>query len=531
MSSDSGARGERRSADTANRRIAISLPIVALALLFGLLVGNLFALATAAFAIVPFPYDVDYGEGIVWQQMIDVMRGAAYRPVGVFPAIVYHYPPLYHVLVGTLSRLLGSDPLATGRTVSVLATLATGVAIAWLVAQVAPQRVNRRVRFVAGAIGGMLFVGGAPTIEWAVTMRVDMLAGLFSLVGLALAIRAIERPRLIFSAALVFNLAIYTKQVSIAGPAAAFLGLMAVRPRLAWALLVYAIGIGLIVLVPLWLATDGRFLTHIISYNVNREDSAQLWLLVQPIAIQTLLIGLAAVGALMMLRSIASTWRDRAAAPWGTGGPLILLIFLLLKTLMLATIMKSGAATNYILEWLSAVAICAGVAIVPAIGSVLEFQRKDGGERLPPLLPTITLLAMCLQAAILPRWPALGWIFPERAAALGQVVAMIRAESRPVISDDMTLILRAGRPVQWEPSIAAELANTGRYDERAFVQLVRQHRFGFFVTSGDKGDRVFDSRYDPAVADAIHIAYPIQRTVGGLILHLPRGGAISPQIG
>ena len=61
-----------------------------------------------------------------------------------------------------------------------------------------------------------------PVVTWAPFMRVDMLAVALSLFGLVAAFKALERPRLIYLAALLFVAAVYTKQTSIAAPAATF---------------------------------------------------------------------------------------------------------------------------------------------------------------------------------------------------------------------------------------------------------------------------------------------------------------------
>ena len=49
----------------------------------------------------------DYGEGIVWQQMRNIVAGQGYTPLGVYPAIVYHYPPVYHLVVHLVGLSLG----------------------------------------------------------------------------------------------------------------------------------------------------------------------------------------------------------------------------------------------------------------------------------------------------------------------------------------------------------------------------------------------------------------------------------------
>ena len=110
---------------------------------------------------------------------------------------------------------------------------------------------------------------------------------------------------------------------------------------------------------------------------------------------------------------------------------------------------------------------------------------------------------------------------PARIAEMEVLRDQIAAAPRPVVSDDMVLLRRAGVPVQWEPAIFAELANTGDWDERPFVALIRQRHFAFFVTSGQRGQRLFDSRYNRAVADAMDAAYPVKRIVADYIVHLP----------
>ena len=42
-----------------------------------------------------------------------------------------------------------------------------------------------------------------------------------------------------------------------------------------------------------------------------------------------------------------------------------------------------------------------------------------------------------------------------------------------------------------------------------------------FLSTGNRGERLFDSRYTPAVADAIQSAHPVERHLAGYTLHLP----------
>jgi hypothetical protein len=477
---------------------------------------------SSSIVLIGYPFGVDYGEGIVWQQMRNIMAGHGYAPLGIFPAIVYHYPPVFHVTTGLLSHLIGTDELGTGRAVSFLSTLVTVPLLGLLAVWLGRSGKDRVAAIVAGTTIGLIFLSCQPVAEWAPLMRVDMIALLFSMAGLVFSLRGVERPKLLHFAALCFTLSVFSKQVSIAAPAAAFLGLLAVRPRLAVKLtLLTVMQSGLILLLLSWL-THGYFLRHIILYNVNRMSPNGLSALIQPLRQQAIYIVLGCAGAGALCHRLAGLWRQRAAQPFTVACIVAMLCYFVLKTLMLAMIMKSGSSINYVVEWLGAVAILDGVAVVPAVEIVVRGFRQGRIEAdRNTLWAVLVLAAIAFEAWTLPSILLSASNARASAAKAERIVRLIRHTPRPVISDDMTLLIRAGRPVQWEPSIAAELGATGRYDEPAFVRMVSARRFGLFITEGDRGDPVYDSRYNPAVAGAITAAYPREYRVDRFTIHAP----------
>jgi predicted membrane-bound mannosyltransferase len=96
------------------------------------------------------------------------------------------------------------------------------VLVAVLTVQALGERATRHIRIACSIGAALFFLNCGPVMVWAPLMRVDMLAGALGLAGLVLAIRAIDRPVMIHAAAVTFVLSIYTKQVSIAAPMAAF---------------------------------------------------------------------------------------------------------------------------------------------------------------------------------------------------------------------------------------------------------------------------------------------------------------------
>ena len=111
---------------------------------------------------------------------------------------------------------------------------------------------------------------------------------------------------------------------------------------------------------------------------------------------------------------------------------------------------------------------------------------------------------------------------PSRPDQLKQLSQRVHDAPKGVISDDMVMLLRSGKRVLWEPAIFAELAGQGAWDERGMVARVEAGEFAMFITEGRRGQRLFDSRYSPAMGRAIDAAYPVKEKLADYTLHLPR---------
>ena len=482
-------------------------------------------------AAIRFPGELDYGEGIVWEQMRLMMAGRGYGAIDGLPAIVFHYPPVYHVVTAAFSGATGFDQLAVGRSVSLGSTLLIGLFAGLIAAKTVRADDSLRTAILCGLVAGLATFCFSPVPYWAPLMRVDMLSIALSFAGLLVAMAALSRPALIFASAALFVAAVFTKQTSIVAPAAVFLTFLVLRPRLAWHLAASCVVMGLVVLGALALATDGGFARHIFVYNANRFELVRL--LSIPLAFTShslfaaaILIGVAArlQARIPLYRGAGSiaALRQRLLAAPGDAFFLMILIYGVLAFLMTFSIAKSGSNANYLIEWMAVLAILLGIAARDAANAAFGVMPTPS-KRLfanPVFLP----LLIGLQAQM--YYPLADYTeqqAPARVAELAVLEAMVRAAPRPVISDDMVLLVRSGVAVQWEPAIFAELASTGAWDEKPFVERVRTGQFAFFITARERGDRLFDSRYNPAVADAIDAAYPVKRTLAGYTLHLPAG--------
>ena len=480
---------------------------------------------------IRFPGELDYGEGIVWEQMRLMVAGRGYGAIDGLPAIVFHYPPVFHLLTAGIAGATGFDQLAVGRSVSFGSTLMIGLLAGSIAATTVRADSSRQTALICGAIATLATFCFSPIPYWAPLMRVDMLSIALSFAGLILAMKAMTRPTVIIASAALFVAAVFTKQTAIVAPAAVFLTFLLLRPKLAWLMAASCMGIGLVALGAIMVVTDGGFLRHILLYNANRFDVSRLVLIPAAIVAHFPLFAALMIGVASRLQAMEprfrgtrslSALRQRLLAAPGDAFFVLLLIYAGLAFLTTAGVAKSGSNVNYLMEWMAALAILLGIVARDAANAIFGARRLSGNGLLanPFILPLLigvhAVMATPLVDYTVHRSAA-------RTAEMDSLRAMIRAAPRPVISDDMVLLIQSGAAVQWEPAIFAELASTGTWDEAPFVERVKEGQFAFFITAGTRGQRLFDSRYNPAVADAMDSAYPVKRELAGYTLHFPAG--------
>jgi hypothetical protein len=503
-------------------RLALAAAAIALLL-------NFVSYAVTAAHAIGYPYQLDYGEGIVWQQMRLILAGRGYAPIDGFPAIVFHYPPGFHMGAGMLAGLTGIDQLAAGRALSFGSTLVLAGFVAATVAHLAAEDAERTPRLVGGLLGALVVFTFLPVQFFSFLMRVDMLSFALGFAGFYFGLRSVTRPKAIYVAAVLFVAAIYTKQTAIAGPASVFLVLLFLRPRTAWTGIATILAVGLTALATLSWITDGGFLRHIVTYNLNRLDWHNLGAIRKVLQIHSVYLGITLFGILAWSRRLPpryfreGRWKhlhEQLVSSPGFAARLMVLIYLALTTLMLVSAMKSGAYVNYFIEWCCVIATFVGIAQIDT--AALACGRPAiAKSRVWSVLVTT---AVAVQTLFL-----LGNADQRFAPGISdrtepaQLAALVRAAPGPVIGDNMVAILRGGKPVIWEPAIFAELASLGMWNERPFITRIDAREFAFFITLGKPGDWLFDSRYSPEVTKALVTSYPVERRLDGYILYFPAG--------
>lgn len=501
-------------------RVSVTVVRVGLLVLAGLLSWHTYHFAAGSIRALFYPHELDYGEGIVWYQVQQLFAGQAYGDIHTYPAVVFHYTPLFHFLSGLVAKL-GMDGLAAGRLVSLLSTVAMAILVGAIVRHVILQsQGDRRTAIACAAIAGLTLLIAFPVRLWAPMMRVDMLAFALALAGIYAGLRAIRQPGWVYLAALCFVAAVFAKQTMIAAPASVFLGLSLYRRRTALAGILTCLAAGSIALAALAYATGGGFLRHVFLYNVNRIDIGRFDQITTIALGHILLIMAALVGVAATSPALRQFLVRRRQAEPQDVATTILLCYLMLTTIMLLLILKSGSSANYFIEWFAALSIFVGFGLRMAVERSIGRGMAIASETSPA--GKFAVAALCAQTLFISPNLYSPEFFEARADGLAQLTEMVRSADGPVISDDMVVVMRAGRPVLWEPAIFTELASTGVYDERPFVRMIDERRFAFFIIYQGLGEKMFSPRYSPAVGAAIERAYPRREKIAGLTVHYPR---------
>jgi hypothetical protein len=461
------------------------------------------------------PVELDYGEGIIlWQasQVFDLK--SAFRPLEQYPHIVFHYTPLYHMVVNLVSRSL-RDLVLSGRLVSMIATVWLVGLLTWVILKVTRGYAPVTVRWFAGAFtcAWALLV---PAMQWVPWARVDMLGLALQFTALILLIAG--RPRLPDQIAAfgLLLLGVYTKQTLLSIPAASIALMGLIRPvRAIWLTLALAVA-GLGVLLAFVLATDGMVLRHWILYNVNPFHLKQALTLEAEFSRNlALLVGMGLGAAFLCApRPRGAQWSDYfrmvslrlRRSPMrraGVGFGLVVVFGFLISW----GVGKEGANINYCLDWQLALCPLAGIFLVFFLRRWTRDVREMSLLR-PVLLAALlaTAFNVSIQSAIDAN-NAAGWSGSAREKRLKEraeqaaLVKLISSFPGPVVSENMTLLLKAGKSVPFEPAIVKVDSDAGIFDERPLDNRIASRFFDAFILYTGTG------RLTPGMKDAISSNY------------------------
>jgi hypothetical protein len=442
---------------------------VLLAVAMALLLFYLLVYVAHTTNLAAYPYDLDQGEGYDLNSGWMLTQG---RPIytnnAEFPYYSSNYPPVFSALLGAIVGQTGPT-LAAGRLLSATATLLTAVLIGLIVRR-------RTGSGFAAVAAGLLFISSTYVFHTTPLARVNGLALLFGLAGVACCLgRGLAWTG---AAVACFLLALFTKQTTIDAVAAGLLALTLRDVRIglvAGVVIGFVGGIGLLLLDTL---SGGAFWLNVVVGNVNPFDAKQ--------AVDYYLNFL----QLHLVVVVLAGWEVVRAVRARQVGALEL--YWVFSLVLAISVGKWGAGESYFLAPIAASVVLAGQSIarlhrlseqrawlLAALGGLLLLQgvlfSHGPLNRFGPMFAD-----RGAQASVLSRWPG-----EREIRAADELVGLLRSASGPVLLEDPSYGLVAGKEVVGNATHLRNLYQAGAWLPDAMIEDLRERRYSWVVLNAE----------------------------------------------
>ena len=388
--------------------------------LFGILYLALYLKYSAT--VIASPYQYDYGEGFHWYIADQLSQGHnVYHSLQNPPYVTMVYTPLYYLVTALGIKIVGSA-LWIGRLLSVLCTLGTCL-FAYKIVKL------KTTRTVPALLAGVLPLTVGFYGYWSTLFRVDALALFLSVAGLYTVVRSLGSWKVQLSIPL-FLLAIFTKQSYVAAPVAVAVYLFVKdRPRSLW--FVGLLGLGGALLVGLCTLVFGSSFVEQTFLVGSQPHTLKLGANLLRIVLYSIPVVLMFSVTWVLLKIKHREW------------DLFAIYFTLALAMCLVLIFKQGAWLNYAQELVVISSILVGLLLGHLLNKgSLTFKKQ------------FIFVGILL---ILPLSPMGSWYNYEPPTGVQTSYEVLRPilenVDDPVICEDATLAMEAGRTLVWEPSV------------------------------------------------------------------------------
>jgi Dolichyl-phosphate-mannose-protein mannosyltransferase len=442
--------------------------------------------------IASLPYEVNFEEGPLARVAQALTLGASLYSIPNGPPYeLSPYGPIAYYLIALPIRLFGISFTPPRLLIVVL-----GVACAVMIALLLRHWTGS---LWTGAVFGAVFLTMPTVLQWLPVLRVDLIGLMFSLLG----IYVFTAWKRWYVSIAFFVAALLCKFLFLSAPAACFLALLLKRDwkraiqfagsyvALAGAIVLYwqCQSHGWFAFHTLWIQAHHRFRPFFAVLSVFKElrDNVVLLLVI--------------VLAVMLSSHHSYQLRRDAVVP---------AIYFVTSFFIMFARGKSGADSNYFLEWEAALCLCAGLAY--------NFLRGES-QRLGPRLPRVVLPLLLACAAL----GSVFWTIHHRdnlkLASLKQCGdAYHFVNEHPgdrVLSDNVGAAFMARKhPLVSDPFMWGQEVIGGRWPDTQILDLIRSRQIDLIVLS-EKLEELKDdpsNRWPPSVLDAISRNYTLTKT-------------------
>lgn len=403
---------------------------------------------------LPVVYGMDEG----WSAFHQAEALAGQNPYPSANSLMYNvYPPLSFYVVGAFGRLFGGNNILAGRILSLLAFLVTALGIAQAV------RLMGGGKQAAGFAALVFLTGLLFDHDYVGTNTPQMLAHAFGIVGLVLGLWRPRSAKVLFSAALFFVLAGFTKHNLVVQPLAVALWLLLVDRRSALTFVLCGAVLGLMACFAFQYAFG-----HSVWSEVN---SARIWSLSFALRGITGRLPEALMPVLASLALLRWYPRDHAVQ--------FCLLYLAIAIVSGAYFIGgAGTGGNMLFDAEIAVALCAGLGL----DKLLRSNRPSLGFAACYALP---LLGVVLFTAVTGRYPRY-WL-DQHAKPVTDTrldIAFLKAQQGPILCRELALCFRAGKTAEADLWNVEQAVMLGRRDGHELRDAIAAQRYTVLQLAG-----------------------------------------------
>jgi len=455
-----------------------------------------------AYIAITFPYDIDYGEGILLNQAKLFAQGIdIYRDISNYPYLVGMYTPIYSLLSAFFVKLFGIS-FSIGRAISILSAILIG----FLIYKSNRGKTGRHI-----ALFSSLIFFTSPYINtWTCLFRVDTLGLLFSLTGLYVVYKH-EDNKKVYIAVPFLLLSVYTKQSFIAAPVASFVYLFLRDKKRGLAFIGLFGSVAMILFLIINYVTDGEFFLHAVAYNAYPFSKRMAILRYRDmISSHTILFGFASA---YTINALSKKERN------------LFVIYFIISALIALTVGKTGAVINYFLETVAASCILTG-ALWDGLRSRIDRESLSNN------LVIVLLLLQLVLFFQLPRtyWWRLG---PDKTAAMNnfnKISSYVKEASDNILSQNATFIVLNDKTYLFQPYEFSVLQRQGLWDQSRFVNDLKAEKFSLILLYFNVNDAASYQNHKPfftdEMMDAMRQSYYVVDKIGGTYIYMPDSGRI-----
>lgn len=410
-----------------------------------------------------YPNQIDYGEGYI--QYINYMfaNGTWHWGMDTPPYIPLMYGIVTPLIDAPLIKTFGNE-IWTTRLLMVIAVVVSSFMVWLIVRQITKNRIWAWI--------GALIPFTQPIIrDWSLMARVDTLACMFDLVGLALFVRFKDSKHIYWSI-IPFTIAIFTKPTFIAAMIAVLIYLAVNNSKqfmryIAILLPVVGVCFGILQYI-----SGGEYINHV--YTVSKTvDFIWAFAVIQNnwAGILTPLVALLALTLLYIKKSFGKGYiKFKELDIFG-------IFFVVAFVMDFGSGLRPGGFLNYYLEFIYATCICAVLVLPKFISKAKEVYAEHGaigGYAIIYALLIIMMLAVSTKTA---------FPFPDETydEDVRNVTQIIQDTKQPVITENTGLVINAGKDLYAEFFIMTNLAHLRIWDDTNYVNDYKKQKFDYII--------------------------------------------------